>query len=198
MDYMPGSVRGSMPGSMPDFIPDSIPDSMSDSIKSCFFSCSFTLCKTYTYFRQCYDKYLGECIHYYTNNDIDLTLPFYNSNGEQFYINSLVTANNSVLSTMNKSTEFILCDFTFLNITVAFNDEEYQIELANTFWDFYCVNNVIDFDFLYWYMTYINNVGNFDHNYSWVILDNNFDFIQLDSNSSILFHLDSYSIINNY
>ena len=103
-------------------------DSLHDSVKSCLYSCSFTLCKTYTYLWQFYNKYFGDCIHYYTNNDIDLSQPFYTYNAEQFFINTLVTTDGSVLSTMNQSSNYILCDFSFLNITITFKNKEYQIE----------------------------------------------------------------------
>ena len=163
---------------------------MNESVNSCLFS----LCKIYTYATQVYNKYFAECIHYYTNNDIDIKQPFYNYEHQEFYINTLSGCNP--LSTMNQSSDFIVCDYSFLNITVTFKEQEYQLELDTKLWNFYCVGNVIDFEFIYWYMTYNYGFNDFDKNFTWVILDNNFDFIELDCNSSLLLYRDSYSILN--
>ena len=161
-------------------------------MRNCLFKCSFTLCKIYTYLEQIYKNKFEKCLHYYINNDLDINQPFYDYNGDEFYINTLVTKDNDVLATMNSSSTFNQCNYTFLNITLIYNNKEYIIELKNSLWDFYCVDNKIDYKFLHWYMTNVHNVHDFDTSYNCNILDNNYNFIEIDKDSYVKLEKDSY------
>lgn len=161
-------------------------------MRNCLLNCSFTLCKIYTYLELLYKEHCAKYIDYYINNDLDINQSFIDYNDEEFYINTLVTKDNKVLATMNSSSTFNQCNYTFLNITLIYNNKEYIIELKNSLWDFYCVDNKIDYKFLHWYMTYIYNVSDFDTSYTCNILDNNYNFTDFDKNSYIKLEKDSY------
>jgi len=163
----------------------------------CGGECLFNLCKVYTYLEQIYKKHFSQYIHYYTTHDLDISKPFYDFHGSEFFIHKLVLNNNAVLTTMNESSTFQSCNFKFLNVTIHFNDEEYTIELEKPCWNFYCVNNRIDVKFLYWYMKNVLYVDNFDDSYVCCIIDNNYQFIEFDKDSYVELGKDSYEVIYN-
>tara|TARA_Y100000768_G_scaffold387239_1_gene377887 strand:+ start:7882 stop:8385 length:504 start_codon:yes stop_codon:yes gene_type:complete len=160
-------------------------------MRRCLLTCSFTLFKIYTYLEQIYKNNFEKCLHYYINNDLDINLPFQDCNQEESYIHTLVTKENQVLATMNTSSTFDVCNYTLLNITVIFNNNDYQIELKNTLWNFYCVDNKIDYKFLHWYMTNVHHVHDFDDSYICNILNNNYEFIELNKDSFVKLEKDS-------
>lgn len=166
-------------------------------MQNCLLTCSFNLCKIYTYLEQIYKKHCGPCLDYHSNKTMDFNMPFSDYHGNDFYIHTLETKNNTILSTLNTSSSFNQCTYNFLNITVFFNNKEYNIELSNSQWNFYCDNNLLDFDFLHWYMTNVFHEKNFDKSYLCHILDSNYEFIELDSNSYMRLNKDSYEVIYN-
>jgi len=162
-----------------------------DTFREYSFSCLFTVAKIYTYIQEFVKHNCSSCI----DNKLNFHQDFYNLDNEPMYISTITIDKSNTfcrLVTSKYPANFSFCDFSFINITVTFDSIDYTIDLSNKNHNFYCLDNVIDFDLIYWYMTYVHNIKNFNKNYTCVILDNNYNFINLSPEEKIILKSNSY------
>ena len=165
-----------------------------DSFRKYSFEFSFTLCKTYTRIASFYNKYIHIWVISCCDPKLDLNQDFYNFYNSPMYINHVIGDSDTYCSMATRPLDFSPCEFSFLNITLNFDGKEYDIDIGDKDHNFYCINNVIDFNYIYWYMSYVNRVKKFNKDYTCVILDNSYNFVEFGHNDIITLHSNSYTL----
>jgi len=89
----------------------------------------------------------------------------------------------------------ILSNIKLLDIKISYNNKQYSIDFS-TEDNYYIVGNVLlDRTFIKWYLNKYHSILLSDNEeYTCNILDNNVNFIQIDSSAYIVIGLDDYSI----
>ena len=91
-----------------------------------------------------------------------------------------------------------LSNVSFISFKIVHNNTEYDIKLSTLEYNFYIVNNIINFLWVKYYFKKFLEKTVFDTDtYSIHIVDEDIQFITLYETSSIIFEKDSYLIINN-
>jgi hypothetical protein len=89
-------------------------------------------------------------------------------------------------------------NITFLSLTLLYKNKHYEIELCNSKYNFYIVNNVIDNIFLLYFIRYIKKESDLinidDFKYKLVLIDNNVQIYNLDETDKIIIAKLYYSI----
>jgi hypothetical protein len=84
----------------------------------------------------------------------------------------------------------------FISFKVIVNSNEYTIKLSTPEYNFYIVNNVINFEFIKYYLNTYLHIQLLDNDdYKIEIVDDCVNFITLNKNSEIIFQKDNYIII---
>jgi len=88
------------------------------------------------------------------------------------------------------------CNYSFSSISLSSDDLEKDIDINITENDFnyYCVDNIINTDFLSWYVRKYYNTELPD-NYTLSIIDNDCEMFDLEKSQSILLEEEKYTII---
>lgn len=89
-------------------------------------------------------------------------------------------------------------NINFLSLTLLYDNKHYEIELYNSKYNFYIVNNVIDNIFLLYFLRYIKKESSLinidDFKYKLVLIDNNVQIYNLDETDKIIISKFNYLI----
>ena len=84
----------------------------------------------------------------------------------------------------------------FISFKVIIDSNEYTIKLSTPEYNFYIVNNVINFEFIkYYFNTYLHTKLLDDADYTIEIVDDSVNFITLNKTNELIFQKDTYIII---
>ena len=99
----------------------------------------------------------------------------------------------------DKNTNSVVpCNYNFLSVSVICNDTSFDIDLSDDNYNFFCVDNVLDFRFFKWLLTnkYGFMIGS-DDDMVISIIDNNCEMINLNHLDKINLHDTNYELISN-
>ena len=88
------------------------------------------------------------------------------------------------------------CNYSFSSISLSSDDleKDLDINISDNDFNYYCVDNIINSDFLSWYVNKYYNTALLDK-YTLSIIDNNCDMFDLEKSQSILLEEEKYTII---
>jgi hypothetical protein len=95
-----------------------------------------------------------------------------------------------------KSHDFQPCKFTFtsVNLIDKTNNKEYDLDFCSNEFNYFCVGNIINKDFLNWSLNYFHNTKLPDE-YTVSIIDQDCEMVDLEKNQCIHLEEDKYSIV---
>ena len=97
---------------------------------------------------------------------------------------------------------FAASEITFIALYLNYNDVRYNINLKTDTFNYYLVGNVINIDFLRYYVKYILNNSTFiikdtdTASYKLELMDHNVNMIELNAEQSIIIEKNGYNITN--
>ena len=130
---------------------------------------------------------------YFENNSNNL----YFVDNDKLKINSLTSDNKILISVNNLSNKFIESNFKFVFIEVETNNGTYNITLSTINKTFYIIDNVLDYNFILWYLINIEKIKNFtiENILNVTIMDHYYKKMNLSKNDKLLIYKSGYKII---
>lgn len=171
-----------------------------------------TILMHYNWLNQSFDNKLS-IIHFYHNNVINAeALIEINNNTESFNVTPPLTydyiicmdktfVNPVNIMCYNKVPNNLLYELSnvrFLSIKIICNNKTYNVVLKTDDYNYYVVNNVIDVQFIQYYITHVLKELTYfeDFKYSLELLDNDINILSLNQTHKIIIKKDTYEIIN--
>jgi hypothetical protein len=102
----------------------------------------------------------------------------------------------------NCDRKFVASEITFIALYLNYNDVRYNINLKTDNFNYYLVGNVINLDFLRYYVKYVLNDTTFiikdtdTASYKLELMDHNVNMIELNAEQSIIIEKNGYNITN--
>jgi len=96
----------------------------------------------------------------------------------------------------NVSSKYDISDISFISFKITICEKEYNIRLTTPEYNFYIVNNEINYQWVkYYFNKYLNNnfIGITEYNIE--IVDDNVNFINITQDDRIIFKKETYEII---
>jgi|TARA_Y100000992_G_C21272309_1_gene497651 hypothetical protein len=130
---------------------------------------------------------------YFENNSNNL----YFVDNDKLKINSQTSDNKILISVNNLSNKFIESNFKFVFIEVETNNGTYNITLSTINITFYIIDNVLDYNFILWYLINIEKIKNFtiENILNVTIMDHYYKKMNLSKNDKLLIYKSGYKII---
>lgn len=130
---------------------------------------------------------------YFENNSNNL----YFVDNDKLKINSQTSDNKILISVNNLSNKFIESNFKFVFIEVETNNGTYNITLSTINETFYIIDNVLDYNFILWYLINIEKIKNFtiENILNVTIMDHYYKKMNLSKNDKLLIYKSGYKII---
>lgn len=90
--------------------------------------------------------------------------------------------------------KIVPCNFSFTSINIICDEKEYDIDICGDKFNFLCENNIINHDFLKWYLYYFNHVD-ISNNYKLSIIDDECEMLEVEKGKTIVLNEDKYTIV---
>ena len=99
----------------------------------------------------------------------------------------------------NVNSYYTLTNWKFVSMSINYLGDEYEINLSNPRYTYYIVNNIINKEFIAYYLTNYCEVDlsldkDKSFSYTGIILDENMEVVSINENDSIKFSYDNYYI----
>jgi hypothetical protein len=147
------------------------------------------------------------------SQELSNTINIQKFNKNLIIISELSNATNTTNKCINKKIicsldlencdrKFVASEITFIALYLNYNDVRYNINLKTDNFNYYLVGNVINLDFLRYYVKYVLNDPAFiikdtdTASYKLELMDHNVNMIELNAEQSIIIEKNGYNITN--
>lgn len=101
-----------------------------------------------------------------------------------------------LISNTDKTNEINPCNYYFSSINLINNEnnDNFDINIADNNFNYFCIDNIINKDFLLWYLQKFHKI-NLPEDYIISIIDHECEMFDLEKDKTIVLHEDTYKIV---